>query len=184
MFGPRPARRCKRRSTTAAHVAEKSGARVSDVVLPPILEDAFRAHGTIQDHEAFRALAFEYDNHRDRLPPILRDLLDKAASITTDNYDDARRVATRARRACADLMVDFDVMLTPSAPGAAPAGLGSTGVATFNRLWTLLGTPCVNVPGLADPAGLPLGVQIVGRFGRDRTALAAAHFLEGALAAR
>ena len=25
-----------------------------------------------------------------------------------------------------------------------------------------MGTPCVNVPGLADASGLPLGVQIVG----------------------
>ena len=46
-------------------------------------------------------------------------------------------------------MADGDVMLTPSAPGAAPDGLGSTGEPTFNRLWTLLGTPCVNVPGLS-----------------------------------
>jgi Asp-tRNA(Asn)/Glu-tRNA(Gln) amidotransferase A subunit family amidase len=75
------------------------------------------------------------------------------------------------------------VILTPSAPGAAPHGLGSTGLPTFNRLWTLLGTPCVNVPGLSDAAGLPLGVQVVARFGRDRFALAAAAFLEHALAA-
>ena len=78
-------------------------------------------------------------------------------------------------------MADFDVILTPSAPGAAPAGLGSTGRAIFNRLWTLMGAPCVNVPGLADASGLPLGVQIVGRFGRDRAALEAALFLEAAL---
>jgi len=45
----------------------------------------------------------------------------------------------------------------------------------------LLGAPCVNVPGLCDTRGLPLGVQIVGRFARDRTALAAAAFLERAL---
>jgi Asp-tRNA(Asn)/Glu-tRNA(Gln) amidotransferase A subunit family amidase len=73
-------------------------------------------------------------------------------------------------------------MLTPSAPSAAPRGLGSTGEPTFNRLWTLLGTPCVNVPGLADPTGLPLGVQVVARFGRDRFALSAAAFVEHAIA--
>jgi Asp-tRNA(Asn)/Glu-tRNA(Gln) amidotransferase A subunit family amidase len=44
-----------------------------------------------------------------------------------------------------------------------------------------MGTPCVNVPGLADDAGLPLGVQIVGRFGRDKSALEAALFLEQAI---
>jgi Asp-tRNA(Asn)/Glu-tRNA(Gln) amidotransferase A subunit family amidase len=79
-------------------------------------------------------------------------------------------------------MADIDVILTPSAPGAAPHGLGSTGDPMFNRLWTLLGPPCINVPGLTDASGLPLGVQIVGRFARDRTALAAAAFVERALA--
>ena len=69
-----------------------------------------------------------------------------------------------------------------AAPGAAPPGFASTGDPMFNRLWTLLGPPCINVPGLADQHGLPLGVQIVGRFARDRTALEAAWFLERALA--
>jgi Asp-tRNA(Asn)/Glu-tRNA(Gln) amidotransferase A subunit family amidase len=80
-----------------------------------------------------------------------------------------------------DVLPDGEVILTPSAPGAAPHGLGSTGEPTFNRLWTLLGTPCVNVPGFVDSAGLPLGVQVVARFGRDRFALAAAAFLVAAI---
>ena len=37
--------------------------------------------------------------------------------------------------------------------------------------------------GLSDQAGMPLGMQIVGRFGRDRAALEAAAFLERALRA-
>ena len=46
-------------------------------------------------------------------------------------------------------------ILTLSAPGRAPAGLGTTGDARFNRLWTLMGVPCVTVPVPGD--GLPLG---------------------------
>jgi Asp-tRNA(Asn)/Glu-tRNA(Gln) amidotransferase A subunit family amidase len=166
----------------AARAAEAAGAKVTEVELPPILEMATQAHGTIQDHEAYRALADEIDRHRDRLGPILREQLDKAAAITPAAYDDARRLARQARRALVDFMEGIDVLLTPSAPGAAPHGLSSTGKPTFNRLWTLLGTPCVNVPGLYDSAGLPLGVQIVGRFARDRLALEAAAFLQRALA--
>jgi Asp-tRNA(Asn)/Glu-tRNA(Gln) amidotransferase A subunit family amidase len=165
----------------AARAAEKGGARVADLEMPPILAEAFDAHPIIQDYEAFRALAFEFDHHRDRLGPLLRALLDDAAGITPEAYDIARRAARRARHALADLKSDFDVILTPSAPGAAP-DTGSTGKAIFNRLWTLMGTPCVNVPGLFDASGLPLGVQIVGGFGRDREALEAAVFLENAIA--
>jgi Asp-tRNA(Asn)/Glu-tRNA(Gln) amidotransferase A subunit family amidase len=164
----------------AARAAEQAGARIADLAMPPILAEAFDAHPTIQDYEAFRALAFEFDHHRDRLGPLLRALLDAAAGITPEAYDIARRMARRARHALADLKSEFDVILTPSAPGAAP-DTGSTGKAIFNRLWTLMGTPCVNVPGLLDPSGLPLGVQIVGRFGRDREALEAALFLENAI---
>jgi Asp-tRNA(Asn)/Glu-tRNA(Gln) amidotransferase A subunit family amidase len=165
----------------ATLAAEKSGAKIKTLELPPIFAEATRAHRIISGYEAFRALAFEYDNHRDGLGPTLRRQLNDAAAIDADAYDDARRTARRARQALLTLLADGEVLLTPSAPGAAPAGLGSTGEATFNRLWTLLGTPCVNVPGLADPSGLPLGVQVIARFGRDRFALSAAAYLQHAI---
>jgi Asp-tRNA(Asn)/Glu-tRNA(Gln) amidotransferase A subunit family amidase len=166
----------------AARAVERAGGKVSEPQLPAIFEDAFLAHGTIQNYESARALAFEYDHYRDHLPKLLGELLDGAANITTDAYDDARRIAKRARRAFAEIMTTVDAILTPAAPGAAPAGLGSTGAATFNRLWTLVGAPCVNVPSCANSQNLPLGIQIVGRFGRDRAALEAAQFLERAIA--
>jgi Asp-tRNA(Asn)/Glu-tRNA(Gln) amidotransferase A subunit family amidase len=165
----------------AARIAEAAGAKVKEIDLPPLFEAATQAHGTIQDHGAYRALADEIDRHHDQIGPTLREQLDRAATITPAAYDDARRVARQARRAFLELMDDVDVILTPSAPGAAPLGLGSTGKPTFNRLWTLLGAPCLNVPGLADSGGLPLGMQIVGRFARDRLALDAARFVEQAL---
>jgi Asp-tRNA(Asn)/Glu-tRNA(Gln) amidotransferase A subunit family amidase len=165
----------------SARALESAGASVKDVTAPPVLEDAWRAHKVIVLHEAARSYAFEYDNKRDLLGPKTISMLDEAATVGVDAYDDARRVAKRARLALADLMGGYDVILTPSAPGAAPHGIGATGQAIFNLLWTLMGTPCVNVPGLVDAAGMPLGVQIVGRFGRDRAALEAALFTEQAI---
>jgi Asp-tRNA(Asn)/Glu-tRNA(Gln) amidotransferase A subunit family amidase len=167
---------------TAARRAEKAGASVHEVTLPQIFVDAYNAHGTIQDYEVTRALAYEYDNHRDALPKVLHAALDKAMTVTAAAYDDARRTAKRARRALLDVMDGHDAILTPSAPGAAPAGLATTGSAIFNRLWTLLGTPCVNVTGLNDADGLPLGIQVIGPFGDDRETLEAALFVERALA--
>jgi Asp-tRNA(Asn)/Glu-tRNA(Gln) amidotransferase A subunit family amidase len=166
---------------TAARIAEAAGAKVTDVTLPPLVEDAWSAQFVIQDYETFLSTAFEYDRHRDAIGKQLREQLDRAAAITADEYDAARRIASRARRALADTMADHDVILTPSAPGSAPHGLVATGDPAFNRLWTLMGAPCVNVPGLYENE-LPLGVQIVGRFGRDHAALEAALFLEHAIA--
>ncbi len=166
---------------TAARIAQAAGAKVADVTLPKDLEDAYGAQFVIQDYETFRALAFEYGRHRDLIGRPLREQLDRGAAIAADAYDAARRTASRGRQVFADTMTDYDVILTPSAPGAAPRGLETTGDPAFNRLWTLLGTPCINVPGFVDDSGLPLGIQIVGRFGRDRAALEAALFVEGAI---
>jgi len=166
---------------TAARRVEAAGARLQDLQLPALFDEAAQAQAVIQDYEAYRALAYEIDHHRDRIGPVLGVQLDKAAAIAPETYDEARRIARRARREFANLMAGIDVILTPSAPGAAPQGLESTGSPAFNRLWTLLGPPCINVPGLVDTSGLPLGVQIVGRFARDRIALEAALFLQRAL---
>jgi Asp-tRNA(Asn)/Glu-tRNA(Gln) amidotransferase A subunit family amidase len=178
---PQASAAMQRAVESAARSAAAAGAKVVDLTLPPILEDAYAAQFVIQDYETFRSRAFEYDRHRDQLGKELREALDAAAAITADTYDTARRTSSRARQVFADTLADHDVILTPSAPGAAPHGLGSTGNPMFNRLWTLMGTPCVNVPGLSE-GELPLGIQIVGRFGRDRAALEAALFVERAIA--
>jgi Asp-tRNA(Asn)/Glu-tRNA(Gln) amidotransferase A subunit family amidase len=167
---------------SAAQIAAAAGAKVIDLELPAIVEDAYEAQFTIQDYENIRSLAFEYDRHRDRIDPLLRTQLDRAVAISADEYDAARRLASRARQFLANAMADHDVILTPSAPGAALHGFATTGDPMFNRLWTLMGAPCVNVAGFNDGDGLPLGIQIVGRFGRDHATLEAALFVERAVA--
>jgi Asp-tRNA(Asn)/Glu-tRNA(Gln) amidotransferase A subunit family amidase len=166
---------------TAASAAERAGASVRTLALPEIVAEAWRIHPIIQDFEAYLALAWEYEAHHEALPPLLRARLDASADITLAAYDGARGVANRARRAFAEIFDGFDMLLTFSAPGAAPKGLASTGDPRFNRLWTLLGVPCVNIPAyVAD--GLPVGVQVIARFGDDAGALQGARFVEAALA--
>jgi len=68
------------------------------------------------------------------LPPLLRGRLDESRDTTPAAYDAACRIAVQARAALADIFDDFDVLLTFSAPGAAPKGLASTGDPRFNRI--------------------------------------------------
>ncbi len=74
--------------------------------------------------------------------------------------------------------------MTPSALDEAPLGYASTGASTFNRAWTLLGLPCVNVAGTVGVTGHPMGLQIIGAPCADTQTLAAADFVERALQAR
>lgn len=166
----------------AARLAEKAGAKVSRVTLPAVFSDAFAAHQVIQDFEAGLALGHEFDRHFDELSPILQETLAAGRAIQAADYDAARRTAAEAGLALKDLFQEFDAILTPSAPGAAPEGLGSTGSSIFNRVWTLMGVPAVNVPGILSAQGLPLGIQVVGARDEDRKALLAAGWLEAAIA--
>lgn len=79
------------------------------------------------------------------------------------------------------VMDSCDVLLCPSVPGEAPQGLSATGDPIFNRVWNVLGGPCVNVPGLVGAAGMPVGVQIVGRPGDDPRVLKAAAWVHAQL---
>jgi Asp-tRNA(Asn)/Glu-tRNA(Gln) amidotransferase A subunit family amidase len=47
-----------------------------------------------------------------------------------------------------------------------------------------MGVPCVNIPTHIADGGLPVGVQVIARYGNDAGALAAAQFVEDALARR
>jgi Asp-tRNA(Asn)/Glu-tRNA(Gln) amidotransferase A subunit family amidase len=64
----------------------------------------------------------------------------------------------------------LDGFLCPSAPGTAPLGLSSTGDPIMNLPWTHAGLPVVSLPS-AGLHGLPLGLQVAGRFGGDEELL-------------
>jgi Asp-tRNA(Asn)/Glu-tRNA(Gln) amidotransferase A subunit family amidase len=154
---------------------------VRAVAVPDIVTEAWRIQPVVQEFEAHQALAWEYRTHYDVMAPLLRARLDEGRGTTTAAYDEAIRIAGRARDALTGVFDDVDVLLTLSAPGAAPKGLSSTGDARYNRLWTLMGVPCVNIPAHVADGGLPVGVQVIARFGADALALAAALFVEKAL---
>ena len=71
-----------------------------------------------------------------------------------------------------------DTNLTPSAPGEAPHGFETTGDGRFNALWTFVGTPAVNLPVAKGSSGLPIGIQVVGRYGEDGRLVRNAAYLE------
>ena len=108
--------------------------------------------------------------------------MEEGWALSREAYDAARLLARDCRRRLADRMRDYDFLITPRAPGEAPATLAKTGSSIFNRVWTLLGVPCVTLPTGAGPSGLPLGVQLVGAFDADAELLGWAHWAAEILA--
>jgi Asp-tRNA(Asn)/Glu-tRNA(Gln) amidotransferase A subunit family amidase len=165
----------------AIAAAERAAASVRQLKLPEVIAKAWLLHPVIQEFEAHQALAWEYNVRHAAMEPNLRGRLDESKGTTSVAYDEAMCVAARAKHVLDEMFDEVDAMLTFSAPGAAPKGLDSTGDAKFNRLWTLMGVPCVNVPAFVAEGGLPVGVQVIAQFGDDALALAVAAFVEAAL---
>jgi Asp-tRNA(Asn)/Glu-tRNA(Gln) amidotransferase A subunit family amidase len=158
-----------------------AGAAVSEIKLPPTYANLVQAQCDIMFVEEAQSLAYERLAHAASLSGNLRGALDAGFAVTPERYDAAQTLARNCRRTLADVFADCDVLLAPSAPGAAPAGLTMTGDPVFNRMWTLLRTPCVTLPVAAAANGLPVGLQVIGAFGSDVETLAAAHWIHLAL---
>ena len=163
---------------SAASALAKAGAQVKPFELPPGADELFDKHRVIMGYETARALAWEYTTHPAQVSATLKPRLEEGWKVTRPAYDAMRAVAERCRRGLAQDLHNVDFLLTPSAPGEAPASLASTGDPVFNRAWTLLGVPCVTLPHGRGPQGLPLAVQLVGAFDADAALLAWASWAE------
>jgi len=154
-----------------------AGASVSDVDLPAPFDGLLGAQHVIMVHEAARSLAFERDRHADLISDRLLELIDEGGRTPVERYDEAQHLARICRKRLGRVFANVDVLLTPSAVGEAPVLAEGTGNPVFNRIWTLLGTPCVNLPGLSGPGRLPVGVQVIGPLRHDERTLSWAQWI-------
>lgn len=165
----------------AERAAISAGATVTRGELPPVVTAAAEVHPTVMNMESAQALAWELAHHRDRISAVLLEKLEPARAMPARALEEARAIFAAAQAAFPAAIAEYDAVLTPSAPGEAPEGLGWTGDPAFNLLWTALHAPAVSVPAGTGPRGLPLGVQIVAAPGRDREALRWAEWMRQAL---
>jgi Asp-tRNA(Asn)/Glu-tRNA(Gln) amidotransferase A subunit family amidase len=111
----------------------------------------------------------------------LNELLDQGAAIGDSEYEKARIAASALRDAFSAFITRYDAVITPPAPGEAPATLEETGNPAFCTIWTLLGVPAITIPVGLGPSGLPLGLQIVGAALADDRLLGVAAWCEAHL---
>ena len=165
----------------AAEALRGVGASVEAMELPPEFDDLGEAQNAIMCREMTFWLAEEWRDRRSDLSDHIKNRLALGERVGAAELRDATDLVMRSRRAMPGIFERYDAIIAPSAPGEAPAGLASTGNPILNRLWTVLHLPCVAVPVRRGPAGLPVGVQLVGAFGSDARLLAIAQHAWAAL---
>jgi Asp-tRNA(Asn)/Glu-tRNA(Gln) amidotransferase A subunit family amidase len=162
-----------------AELQETLGKQVEGVELFPSAAEAWDWHRTIMEAEMAANLEPLWLAGRDKLSEKLRSLLERGRETKALDYQRAlRRIAPTVESLDELFQQRYDAILTPSALGTAPKGLGSTGDPVFCSIWTLLGMPAITLPLMQGQNGLPLGVQLVGRKGYDARLLRTARWLE------
>ena len=145
----------------AAATLERAGASVFEFHDQGAFVDLDDANIIVSGYEFARTLAFERNRHYEQLSPVLRDgRMADGLRVTYAEYAAAQTRLAKARNQLDHAFHNVDLVLTPPGPGAAPEGLGFTGSATFNQIWTSMHTPAITLPISRNEAGLPLGLQI------------------------
>jgi amidase len=132
---------------------------------------------------------------RDRIEPLTRQMEEIAGAMSATDYviglDYLRRIAREIIR----FWDGYDVLLTPTLTGPAieigaldpppdqpPVTrlMNSAAWVPFTPVWNVTGQPAISLPLAQSSAGLPIGVQFVGRPADEETLLSLAGQLEQA----
>jgi aspartyl-tRNA(Asn)/glutamyl-tRNA(Gln) amidotransferase subunit A len=147
------------------------------VDLPAAFAQATDLRETINFAEMAKCYYTYERKGRDQLSDVVRSAIDKGKAVLARDYLAALDWPRVLNAALDEILSRCDAILCPAALGPAPVGLGSTGSAVCNGLWTLCGVPVVTVPLFRSSDGLPMGVQLVGRVWDDARLLRTAHWL-------
>jgi Asp-tRNA(Asn)/Glu-tRNA(Gln) amidotransferase A subunit family amidase len=159
-----------------AELAQALGADCETCELPDAMQQAWDWHRTIMEAEMAANLDLEWQRGRGQLSAALQAQLGRGREILALDYQLALARLAPLQAGFEELFNRFDAIVTPSAPGTAPA-LASTGDPAFCTLWSLCGMPALNLPLMAGADGLPLGVQLVGPRDGDARLLRTARWL-------
>lgn len=164
----------------AARLLAQTGLPVLELTRDELVQSSAADHPVVMAYEAVRERP-ELLDRRDELSAPLVELLETGMATGDADYRAALTRLAQVRGEVQELLADGRVILGPAAPGPAPRGLAATGSPVLSRPWQALGLVAVTVPGARTPAGLPLGLQVVGLPGDESRVLAVASTLEALL---
>ena len=169
----------------AAKALEQAGATLDEVklehlALVPAAAMAIVGAEALAYHAPWlRARSAEYQ-------PDVRARLKLGVAVSANHYLRAQALRARVRQEVDAALARRDVLLAPTTPIAAPAlgqqetqlGDGPSDVRSalirFTRPFNFSGHPAISLPCGFTPAGLPVGLQLVGRPFDEATVLRAA----------
>jgi Asp-tRNA(Asn)/Glu-tRNA(Gln) amidotransferase A subunit family amidase len=155
----------------ACRYLQDAGYLVKMVAAMPDFDDIVARHNLIVAAEAAQVHSQWFAEFGGLYHPKSAELIESGQSVPAVELSRALAGRQQLRAELAALMDEhqLDLWLSPSTIGPAPKGLGSTGDPVMNLPWTHSGLPTLNLPSGFNAEGLPLGVQVAGRWYADET---------------
>ena len=172
-------------------VFESLGCRVETTDL--VMEDPLSTWGTIFSGDQLAARGHLLETHADQLMSRLRQRLESGRGTTAADYSNALREMFRLRSRMADFFEEYDLLVLPTNPMTAFANEGHTvkigdqevdderDTISLTLLSNITGLPAASIPCGFASDGLPVGLQIVGKWGDELTVLKACAAFESAM---
>ncbi len=151
----------------------EAGYEIKSVPAMADFDEVYARHNLIVAAEAAQVHRDWFAKYGELYHPKTAELINRGKLVDAADLRDALTGRTKLRQELSQLMDrhGIDVWISPAAPGPAPKGLESTGDPVMNLPWTHSGLPSVTVPSGFNAAGLPLGLQLVGRWYGDEVLL-------------
>jgi aspartyl-tRNA(Asn)/glutamyl-tRNA(Gln) amidotransferase subunit A len=160
--------------------ASAAGAIVHEVKLSSPVDLYLAAHSITMQSEAAAVHASWIARDRSAYSRRIRAAAMLGQVVPAWAYLQAQRLRRRLAAETDASLADGDAFLLPTASNQPP-GPDTTGDATFQSPFSLLGLPSISLPSGLSDAGLPFAAQLVGRRLDESTVLRAAVWLEGVL---
>ncbi len=154
----------------------EAGFAVKSVLALTDFDDIYERHNLLVAAEAAEFHKTWFAKYGRLYHPKTAELIKRGKTVSDRDFKKGWSGRAKLRDELTRLMNKngIDIMLSPPAQGAAPLGLSSTGNPVMNLPWTHSGLPTLTLPAGKNEAGLPLGIQLTGRWYEDEAMLGGA----------
>jgi Asp-tRNA(Asn)/Glu-tRNA(Gln) amidotransferase A subunit family amidase len=152
---------------------------IVDVPLPEIFKESHNIHKNIYEKALSYYFKDEYSKTPEKVSKIMKEMIQRGNNISFDTYleNADKQVVLRDRLAEYFDSNNIDAILCHSTADIAPYGLEGIEKPDPCLIWTLCGSPSLNLPLFKNNDNMPFGAQLVGRRFRDYSLMKLASYI-------
>lgn len=160
----------------SAFAEGRGGVRILQVRILENFQEMMHRHRRLMAAEAAQVHGKWFSEFRALYRPQTVSLIERGMSVPDSELEMYREGRIRLRETLAERMEIEGIIawICPSAVGPAPLGFSTTGESVMSIPWTYAGLPAISLPFGRSSDGLPMGLQLVGKWMGDKELLGSA----------